>query len=426
MTGWEIRAFSTLHGNPKIIPINASTCKLDHDGDSIADCKIPPNSYFLLERGRDDVVSDIPADVIYPINTTVPGVGSVTTQLLNSGEILLLCTPYNISAGNCKPSTSNLASVVIDVANIYDQGPNTPTPTNSTLNPWPAGNSTTFGSMERKNLISNEDTNWFTHPANTQPHNGEDAAGNKINGTPKNSNWSFEVTATPRPTATPSRTATSVAIPGPVLVLNEFLARPGHDWNQDGVVNTYDEFIEVINAGTVDLNLSNYKLDDYEQDVNGKPINNGFPLPSRVLVPGEIAVFYASQTGISLNDSGDTVRLVKASNYTIVDAYTYPPVSSLDVSWCRYTDGYGDWVGRCFPTPGRPNSLTGDLFPPEPGGGVSKVCLLPDNSPIEFLLAECEQGGLGIWNPMYWDSFPGEGSELWWFDAWSKWLVIYQ
>jgi hypothetical protein len=413
MTGWQIRSFTTIYATPKIITFSSTTC---NQNIPINDrCKIAPGAYFLLERLRDDVVSDIPADLIFPSSF----------QMSNGGEMLILCSPYNVSADNCKPTTNNLYDKVVDVVNTYENT-GTATPTSSTLNPWPAGNTSYYGSMERKNLISNEDTNWFTHPDGGQPRNGLDANGKYINGTPKSSNWAFEVTATPRPTVTPTRTRTPVAQPAPILVLNEFLVRPGHDWNQDGVVNTYDEFIEVINAGTVSLNLSAYKLDDYEQDAAGNQIKNGFNLPSRVLQPGEIAVFFASQTGISLNDSGDTVRLVKASNYTIVDAYTYPPARSLDVSWCRYTDGYGSWVGRCFPTPGRPNSLTGDLFPPDPSGGASKVCLLPDSAPVEFLLAECEQGGLGIWNPMYWDSFPGEGLEFWLFDTWDKWLVIYQ
>jgi hypothetical protein len=253
-----------------------------------------------------------------------------------------------------------------------------------------------------------------------------DANGNKINGTPKHPNWAFNVTATPGPTTTATRTRTPVPKAVPILVINEFLARPGHDWNNDGKVDVYDEFIEVINAGTVDVNLSSYKLDDYELDAAGNVIANAFTLPSATLKPGEKAVFYALQTGILLADAGDTVRLLKSNN-TIADAYTYPIAKSLDLSWCRLTDGYGSWVGRCFPTPGLPNALFGETFPPVPGADAPEtVCLLPDSTPEEFVLAECEEGGLGIWNRSYWDSLPGEGDELWLLEERDKGLVLFE
>ncbi len=137
-------------------------------------------------------------------------------------------------------------------------------------NPWPAGKgSTLYGTMERKNLISDEDWAWFTHTANP-PRYGHDrnwneitANQNIINGTPKHRNWAFNVTATPAPTATSTRTPTrapNTAVP--LLVLNEVLPRAGSDWNNDGKVDVYDEFIEVVNSGSVNVNLSNFKLDD--------------------------------------------------------------------------------------------------------------------------------------------------------------------
>lgn len=413
LTGWHLRSFRAGSGNTVYMDITFTSTSCQGASNNFIPCVIPPGGFFLMERGRDDVVSDIPADMIYPAITS--------TLLSNSGEMLLLCSTYNISSGTCKASIPRLPSTVVDIANIDSVGKGTPT----SSNPWSAGSSSSYGSMERKNLLSNEDTNWYTHTGG-DPHWGEDANGREIKGTPKHPNWAFTVTATVRATITPTRTRTPAPQPGPVLVLNEFVPRPGHDWNSDGQVNTLDEFVEVINAGQVPLNLSQYKLDDYEQDANGVEIKNGFSLPSRTLQPGEIAVFYASDTGFFLSDAGDTVRLVKASNYTIVDSITYPAVSSLDVSYCRYTDGYGSWLNRCFPTPGRPNSLTGDSFPPDPGGAISQICLLPDNAPVEFMLAECEQSGLGIWNPKYWDTFPGEGDEFWLYELWYKWLEIFQ
>jgi len=392
LTGWEIHA-ATSATVSTIIKFNSSTCT---NG-----CLIPAHGYFLLER-NDNAVKNVDADLIF-----------AWSLLSNSGAIMLLCSPYNVSSNTCN---TNSLSVPIDEANRNGGA-------------WPAGSASTYGSMERKFFNSDADTNWFTFagttavPPCTQGHdagwNGTTASANLIKGTPKCANWAVNVTATPRATYTPTRTPTPVPQPAPVLVLNEFLARPGHDFNNDGLVNTYDEFIEVINAGLVDVNLANYKLDD-EKDLGSPP----FSLPSKTLKPGEIAVFYGSQTGISLSDAGDTVRLLKASNNTVVDAYTYPILKSLDISYCRLTDGYGDWVPRCFPTPGLPNALAGSL-PSLPGAPSGSACLLPDTTPLEFVQAECLDTGLDMWNPAFWDT-PDEGSDVSFSEHFGKWTVIYQ
>ncbi|MFL7867945.1 MAG: hypothetical protein AB8I58_03900, partial [Anaerolineales bacterium] len=59
-----------------------------------------------------------------------------------------------------------------------------------------------------------------------------------------------------------------------------------------------------------------------------------------------------------------------------------------------------------------PNALTGTFpQPPGPAGGYrAPVCLLPDTTPEEFVYAECEAGGDGIWNRLYWD---GTGLPEW-------------
>lgn len=412
LNDWRIRSFRPGKGDEVFMDIVFDSAYCGN-----APCKIGPNAYFLMERGDDEVISDINADMIYPSTSK--------TQMLNSGEMLLLCSPESIAAAVCKPSTPGLVNKVVDVVNLYEP------PSATSANPWPAGKvSAPYGSMERHKLLANNDANWITNTGVRR--NGLDRSGSPINGTPKRSNWAF--TVTPTPTATPTSvsgrnaaTGTPVPFAGPILVLNEVLPRPGADWNNDGKVDVYDEFIEVMNAGTVDLNLSAYKLDDYELNSSGKVISNAFTLPSKTLKPGEKAVFYGSQTGILLDDSGDTVRLLRASNNAVLDAVTYPPAKSLDSSICRYGDGYGLWLSGCFPTPGLPNSLIGgDTRLPSTVGSTVAACLLPDSTPLEFVQAECRERGLGIWNPAYWDSLPGEGNEIWLSEEDDKWAVIYR
>ena len=77
-----------------------------------------------------------------------------------------------------------------------------------------------------------------------------------IYGTPKNQNWVASNPITPTPTATKYKKPTPV-VPTPFahMVINEFLPRAGTDWNHDGKVDVYDEFIEVKNLGPIDVDL---------------------------------------------------------------------------------------------------------------------------------------------------------------------------
>lgn len=396
LEGWYLRSYRyNATADDFMLNLNIEL----HGTISVRTLNDPQSGFFLLER-REQAVSDIQSDQLY------------SGELLNapSGEILLLCSWENINVyHNCSINTKNQ---IVDFVNGRLSA-------TGGANPWPAGKaSPLYGSMERKN-INDDPSSWYTHTG-ADPHYGLDANLNIIKGTPKHSNWAYTVTATPSPTATPTRTSTPLPAAAPILVINEFVPRPGNDWNNDGQVNVYDEFIEVTNAGTVNVNLSGYKLDD-GQDSGSPP----FTLPSVTLKPGEIAVFYASQTGIMLSDSGETVRLLRSSNSTVMDARTYPIAKSLDVSVCRLPDGNGSWLERCFPTPGRPNALIGDA--PSPGTGkVISACFLPDSTPEEFVLAECEEGGLGIWNRSYWDASAALGEEMWIPEERDKGLVRYE
>ena len=335
---------------------------------------IGPKGYFLLERSDDDTVFDVPANMIY------------SGSLSNIGEIVYL----------------------------YDKNGYLVDSANKNGGFWPAGNYYTYASMERGDIIADSDLAWVTYdPKLDKVENyAHDASGNVIQGTPGRGNLPFKVTATVTPTLTrtPARVPTKAG--EEILILNEFLPRPGRDWNQNGIIDVNDEFIEVINVGNTEIDLSEYLLDDEEEqeDANGYDISSEpYYLPDITLTPGERYVFYASETGILLNDSGDTVRLLKGSK--IVDAYTYGVVRSPDESWCRMPDGAVGaqfWSHPCFPTPNNPNALTG-RFPGPPGYSNSpalNACFLPDGATQEFVLAECAfTNGRGIWNRLFWDGF---------------------
>ena len=207
---------------------------------------------------------------------------------------------------------------------------------------------------------------------------------------------------TPMPSATlrptPTRTL-SPPPPPPLVAINEFVPRPGQDWNNDGVVNVQDEYVELINHGTIPVNLSGYSLDD-EVNIGSNP----YRLPALTIAPGERIVFYGSETALLLSDGGDGVRLLKP-NGQLADAYNYTVVRFPDQSFCRLPDngGLDDWNTNCFPTPGLQNALSGSFVSPPNVVDVDLLCPIADTLPLDFILAECPPFGNNIWRPAYWD-----------------------
>jgi uncharacterized repeat protein (TIGR01451 family) len=348
ITGWTLKS-STKNGSGSVSIILSGS--------------IASGGYFLLERNNNYTVSDVPANQIY------------TGALSISGETLTL---------------RDTANNTIDTAN--QEG------FNNSTNPWPKGGGTNHASMERQGNTAENDSVWV---ANTGViRNGLDAYGSIIYGTPGKKN-STGVAPTPTPVIIPP---TAIPIVRPII--NEFLPRPGFDWNQDGKVDVFDEFIEIKNIGITDVHLSGWQLDD-EENSGSDP----FALPNITLKPGERAVYYGLQTNILLGDGGDTVRLLNPSG-KVYDAYTYAIAQFEDRSICRLPDGNGSWYEDCIPTPNFTNSRGGQI-PSMPGGetSVSSVCDLPDTLPADFLFAECHGYGRGIWHSFYWDQFGSLGDQ---------------
>lgn len=332
---------------------------------------IPAGGYYLLARSSSNTPTPPACVVFNSADVTIDK--TFTASLSNSGAILELKDP----PGN-----------LVDTANS-DGGS------------WPAGLSFNYSSMERRGTVLDSSTAWFTFAGPTAS-NARDCVGNRVRGTPKGSNWAWTVTITPTPR--PPKTATPrPPTPFGRMVINEFLPRAGFDWNNDGVIDVNDEFIEIENLGPVDVNLSGWKLDD-EINTGSSP----YTLPNKILKTGEHAVFYGSMTNILLNDSGDSVRLINKSG-VVVDARTYGVVKYPDQSHCRIPDGNGYWQLACFPTPGNENALAGVLpAPPPDKANQPAACLLPDTTPEEFRLAECAPFGANIWNRKYWDDAAGQ------------------
>ena len=223
---------------------------------------IAPYSYFLLERTDDSTINDLPADQTY------------TGSLNNNGEALHLTDP---------------TGALVDTANAAGGA-------------WPAGDTTTRASMERR---GGEDVpgNWATY--NGLGGRGLDAKGNPIQGTPRSLNSIFVPTPTPTPTRTPS---------SPRVVLINEVAWAGTK------ASSSDEWIELHNPGSEPVDLAGWRLTD-RGDLNlalvGTLAPYGYFLLERT-DDGTVADIRADQiyTG-GLSNSGETLWLIDAAGWTI-------------------------------------------------------------------------------------------------------------
>ncbi len=153
-----------------------------------------------------------------------------------------------------------------------------------------------------------------------------------------------------RPTAVPTSVPPPTLAPGARVVLNEYLAAPRDiDWDGDGAAGPDDEWIELYNAGDTAVDLRGWQLDDVA-DAGSPPfiLPDAPPLPAR----GHRA-YFKNETGVSLNNGGDAVRLLTPGG-TEVDVAEYKR-SAPDLSWARDGDGSGPWVDGLVPSPGGPN-----------------------------------------------------------------------
>lgn len=378
LNGWELRKFN---GSIETVIVTFDV-----------NDKIPGGGFFILahasSNGDYDIFNDVDENK------------SFTDSLSNTGPIALQL--YD-SFGN-KIDTANSGKAL----------------------GWYAGNASTYSSMERRGKNYFDGTSaWFTFGGTPFAHNRN---GVLVRGTPKRSNWAIAVT----PTRVPVRTATRTPIPtntpiptyippDPRPIINEILPRPGFDWNKDGKVDVFDEFVEIKNLTSIDINLKGWKLDD-ELDFGSNP----FTLPDVTLKPGQRVIFFALDTNILLSDGGDTVRLI-SPNGKIYDAYTYSIAKAEDQSICRLPDGnvFGGWFEDCIPTPNLTNTREGAAPTIPDAGYESPVCKLPDTLPADFLFAECHGYGADIWDADFWDQ-PKSSAARYLPQNTSKWEAIIE
>jgi DNA/RNA endonuclease YhcR with UshA esterase domain len=161
---------------------------------------------------------------------------------------------------------------------------------------------------------------------------------------------STPVSPTPSLTSTPSATGTRTIYLPFAVRLNEILPAPSAvDWNNDGTINSDDEWLELHNPTAAPVDLTGWQLDDVAAG-GSKPFT--LPPGSVIAAQGFVLVFHG-QSRVSLNNDGDTVRLLTPEG-SEADVFHYTS-TRYDRSFSRLNDAPISWTEDYAPSPGAAN-----------------------------------------------------------------------
>lgn len=138
------------------------------------------------------------------------------------------------------------------------------------------------------------------------------------------------------------------------LIINE-LMQSNIDCIMDDLKEFPDSWVELYNAGSESVNLSDYAL-----SVSPKE-KKAYKLPSRTVSPGQYVVVYCDNEEKDLHasfrlESGKDGELYLWKNGTIIEQYTgMKKMPAPNVAYGRETDGADTWGYQLTPTPGRSN-----------------------------------------------------------------------
>ncbi|MFH2105340.1 MAG: lamin tail domain-containing protein [Parcubacteria group bacterium] len=128
------------------------------------------------------------------------------------------------------------------------------------------------------------------------------------------------------------------------VILTEFLPNPtGSDTDDKG------EFVEIHNKGATTVDLASWQLDDEEGGSSPHTIPD-----DTVIKPGEYLAFYRGETKLSINNSGDSVRILHPDG-KVADSVTYEGKAEDGQTYAR--DEQGEWGWTTNPTPGKANKI---------------------------------------------------------------------
>ncbi len=147
------------------------------------------------------------------------------------------------------------------------------------------------------------------------------------------------------------------------LYINEFMA-DNSATIADSTDGSYDDWIEIYNAGSEAINLSGY----YMSDDPDNPLQWSFP-DTAISAGGFLLIWADGDTddeglhaNFKLSKGGEFIGLYKLSesDTVVIDTIAFD-AQTTDVSYGRYPDGGSSWQSFAVPTPGSLNAPGGDI-----------------------------------------------------------------
>jgi hypothetical protein len=148
------------------------------------------------------------------------------------------------------------------------------------------------------------------------------------------------------------------------LHINELIARPHNTFTDEG--GEYDDWIELYNGGTNNINLAGLFITNDPQLPNKFQFSSS---PLTVLMPGQYKLIWADDsteqsavhTNFKLNDTGGYVGIYAQNStsngifYSIIDSISYPSMN-VDQSLAAIPDGSNSFFVTAAPSPNSTNS----------------------------------------------------------------------
>jgi len=185
------------------------------------------------------------------------------------------------------------------------------------------------------------------------------------------------------------------------LVINEFMA--SNETTLADEYGEYDDWLELYNLGSTNLDLSDYYLSD-DASVPDKwqfPDDTSIAAGSFLLVwlDGDGSTQGPLHTTFSLSIQGEEL-LLSDNNLAVIEYYSFE-TQTTDISTGRYPNGLGNYI-LMSPTPGAENLSGVPVFSEEVPASVSKLINYPNpfnpTTTISFCIELEEQFELIIYN----------------------------
>ena len=149
--------------------------------------------------------------------------------------------------------------------------------------------------------------------------------------------------------------------PADVLYINEFLA--SNDASNADENGDYDDWIEIYNSGSEDIDLAGMYVSDDKEDPLMYQIPTGSAAVTTTVKAGGYLIIWCDKemdqgplhVEIKLSSGGEDVVLTDSDGVTEIDSYTYD-AAETDKSNGRTTDGGDTWGIFDTPTPGASNN----------------------------------------------------------------------